>query len=92
MSPTAIKSLNDFDVEKSKTLPPFDISEKFNLLDQSISCPPIDARLKLDVNAAAHAVASIGIAVTGTILPPNIDEFAIISSTTCHFISLKVVR
>ncbi|KAF4610321.1 hypothetical protein D9613_010283 [Agrocybe pediades] len=75
-----LKSLNDFNIDKSKVLPPVDVNKNFTLIDESVSCPPLDARLKVDVEANAHASASIGVAVTGTILPPKIDDFAVITS------------
>ncbi|KAF8186254.1 hypothetical protein BJ912DRAFT_972030 [Pholiota molesta] len=66
-----VTSLNDFNVNKSTTLPPFDLDKPFNLVDQSVSCPPVKATVKIDVDAKAHAVASIGLAASGTILPPT---------------------
>ncbi|KAF8186252.1 hypothetical protein BJ912DRAFT_467768 [Pholiota molesta] len=71
-------SLNDFNVNKSTTLPPFDIDQPFNLVNQTVSCPPVAATVKIDVNAKTHAVATIGVAASGTILPPNVDSFAVI--------------
>ena len=76
----AIKKLNNFDVDKNKDLPPFDVDKKFNLLNQSISCPPVSASVNIDVEAKAHAVASIGVAASGTIVPPKINDFAITAS------------
>ncbi|KDR73200.1 hypothetical protein GALMADRAFT_212663 [Galerina marginata CBS 339.88] len=60
-----IASLNDFNVDQSKTLAPLDVDKSFNLVDKSISCPPVDASVKIDVDAKAHAVASIGVAASG---------------------------
>ncbi|KAF9474083.1 hypothetical protein BDN70DRAFT_340803 [Pholiota conissans] len=74
-----ISSLDDFNVNKSTTLQPFDIDKSFNLVDQKISCPPVDASVKIDVDAKAHAVASIGVAASGTILPPKVESFAVIA-------------
>jgi hypothetical protein len=76
--PVDVTSLNDFNVNKSTTLPPFDLDKPFNLVDQSVSCPPVKATVKIDVDAKAHAVASIGLAASGTILPPNVESFAVI--------------
>lgn len=76
----AIKKLDSFDVDKNKDLKPLDVDKKFNLVDKSISCPPISASVKVDVDAKAHAVASIGIAAHGTIIPPKIKDFAITAS------------
>ena len=75
-----ISSLNEFNVTQNKDLSPFDIDKTFNLVDQKISCPPVDAGVKIDVDAKAHAVASIGIAATGTVVPPAVSDFALIVS------------
>lgn len=80
MTSSAISGLNDFDIDKSKTLDPLDVNKKFNLLNQEISCPPVSASLNIDVDAKAHALATIGVAASGTIIPPKVDDFAIISS------------
>ena len=77
----AIEGLNDFDSSKSINLPPVNIDKQFNLVDESLSCPPVSARLKIDVDAKATALATIGVAVSGTILPPKIDSFALVTST-----------
>lgn len=76
-----ISSLNDFNVDKSTTLTPVDVDKTFNLLDKSISCPPVDASVKVDADAKAHAVASIGVAATGTILPPEVTSFSLVAGT-----------
>jgi hypothetical protein len=72
--------LNNVDSNKSLSLPPVSVDKQFNLVDQSISCPPVSARLKIDVDAKANALATIGVAVSGTLLPPKIDAFALITS------------
>ncbi|KAF9471862.1 hypothetical protein BDN70DRAFT_526087 [Pholiota conissans] len=76
----AIASLDNFNVDKSVDLPPLDVDKPFTLVDQSIDCPPIAAKLTIDVDAKAHAVASIGVAASGTILPPKVNDFAIITN------------
>ncbi|KAF8066939.1 hypothetical protein FPV67DRAFT_1417007 [Lyophyllum atratum] len=78
----AIKGLNDFDVDKSKTLSPLTVDKNFNLLNQQVSCPPITASLKIDVDAKANAVATIGVAASGTIIPPKVKDFAVITTLT----------
>ncbi|RXW20042.1 hypothetical protein EST38_g5798 [Candolleomyces aberdarensis] len=74
---SAVKQLNDLSLDESITLPPLNVDKTFNVLDQELACPPLEARLKLDVSAKAHAVAAIGVAAEGTIIPPKIDDFAI---------------
>lgn len=72
--------MNVVDSNKSISLPPVSVDKQFNLVDESISCPPVSARLKVDVDAKASALATIGVAVSGTLLPPKIDTFALITS------------
>ncbi|KJA17632.1 hypothetical protein HYPSUDRAFT_205982 [Hypholoma sublateritium FD-334 SS-4] len=80
----ALSSLTNFNVTQSTTLPPFDIDKSFNLVNQNISCPPIDGQVKVDVDAKAHAVASIGVAASGTIIPPVISSFAVITGLNAN--------
>jgi hypothetical protein len=87
----AISGLNDFDIDKSTTLDPLAVDKKFNLLDQEISCPPVSASLKIDVDAKANALATIGVAASGTIIPPKMDDFAIISSTLRSLFSTQEI-
>ncbi|KAK0220849.1 hypothetical protein EDD85DRAFT_863679 [Armillaria nabsnona] len=57
---------------------PVDVDQTFNLLNESISCPSIDASLNINVAAKAHALATLGVSASGTILPiPKIDDFGI---------------
>ncbi|KAK0443582.1 hypothetical protein EV421DRAFT_1804652 [Armillaria borealis] len=57
---------------------PVDVDQTFNLLNESISCPSIDASLNINVAAKAHALATLGVSASGTLLPiPKIDDFGI---------------
>ncbi|KAG7441408.1 uncharacterized protein BT62DRAFT_937177 [Guyanagaster necrorhizus] len=64
--------------------PSFDISvdvdQTFNLLNESVSCQSINASLDINVTAKAHALATLGVSVNGTIIPPEIDDFEIIAN------------
>lgn len=75
-----ISSLNDFNVNKSSKVLPFNVDKNFNLVNEKLSCPPIEATLKIDVDAKAQGSATIGVAISGTILPPKVQDFALISS------------
>ncbi|KAG6867774.1 hypothetical protein C0993_011259 [Termitomyces sp. T159_Od127] len=73
----SIKDLDTFNFNNSQTLPPLNIDQDFNLLNAQLSCPPITASLTVDVDAKAHAVAAIGVAASGTIIPPNVEDFSV---------------
>ncbi|KAJ3506385.1 hypothetical protein NLJ89_g6898 [Agrocybe chaxingu] len=75
-----IKKLNTFDVEKSGNVLDVGVDKNFNLIDESLDCPPVAASIKVDVGASATAAVALGVAVSGTIIPPLIDDFAIIST------------
>ncbi len=68
-----IDESNSFDI-------PVDVDQSFNLVNETVNCPPVSAKLNIDVQAKAHAVATIGVAASGTIVPPNIDNFGITAS------------
>ena len=76
----AVASLNTVNVDQSTTLPPVSVNKTFNILDETLSCPPVEGRLKIDVSVKADAVAAIGVAAEGTIIPPKISDFAITTS------------
>ncbi|KAJ7042351.1 hypothetical protein C8F04DRAFT_945998 [Mycena alexandri] len=69
-------------VNRAKTLPAADFSKKVSLFDQSVDCPPISASVSADMDATAHAVVTIGIAASGTIVPPAITDFSLVASLT----------
>ncbi|KAF9043202.1 hypothetical protein BJ165DRAFT_1529291 [Panaeolus papilionaceus] len=76
----AIKNLNTFSVDKNQDLPPINVDKAFNLVDQKVSCPPLTANLKVDVDAKANALVSIGLAASGTIVPPKVNDFSVITN------------
>ncbi|KAG6820027.1 hypothetical protein H0H93_006365 [Arthromyces matolae] len=76
----SIKNLDTFNVNKSETLAPFSVDQPFNLFNQQVSCPPITASLSIDVDAKANAIATIGVAASGTIVPPEVKDFAVITT------------
>ncbi|TFK18148.1 hypothetical protein FA15DRAFT_649819 [Coprinopsis marcescibilis] len=78
----AIKDLNTVEIDKSHNLPVFEIDKVFNLVDQQLYCPPISAHLRIDARAQARALATIGVAAEGTIIPPKVTDFAVIASLT----------
>ncbi|KAF8877431.1 hypothetical protein BD779DRAFT_1448538, partial [Infundibulicybe gibba] len=78
----AIKGLNDFDTDKSTTLKPLDINKNFNLFNKSLDCPPVSASVSADIGAKAHAVVAIGVAASGTFVPPKISDFGITATLT----------
>ncbi|KAK0472756.1 hypothetical protein IW261DRAFT_1343360 [Armillaria novae-zelandiae] len=67
---------NDVDVNQTFDVP-VDVDQTFNLLNESVSCQPIDAKLNINVAAKAHALATLGVSASGTLVPPNINDFAI---------------
>jgi len=90
----SVSSLNNFNVDKTTTLPPFDLDKKFNLVNQEIDCSAaiagnssvgVNGKVTVDVDAKVHAVVSVGVAATGTIVPPQMDEFGLTSGQCSNF-------
>ncbi|THU98958.1 hypothetical protein K435DRAFT_795246 [Dendrothele bispora CBS 962.96] len=75
----SVSDANSFNISNSTQLEPFDIDKKFNLFNQSIDCGPVTATVSADVNANAHFTAAVGLIASGTIIPPNVDQFALTS-------------
>ncbi|KAG5638520.1 hypothetical protein H0H81_012157 [Sphagnurus paluster] len=80
----AIKGLNNFDTENSNELSPLSVDKTFNLVDQQLACTSSTSSMKIDVDAKANADANIGVAASGTIVPPKVNDFAIITSLTAN--------
>lgn len=92
----SVTSLNDFDVDKSTTLKPFDVDKTFNLIDQQIKCTApapvaglnssvgVSGKIKVDVDAKVHAVVSLGVVASGTVIPPKVEDFGITSGMTAN--------
>ncbi|KAJ6472874.1 hypothetical protein C8R47DRAFT_987651 [Mycena vitilis] len=71
------------------TLPAADFSKTVSLFEQSLDCPPIilthfflAAEASVNVDATAHAVVTVGVAASGTIVPPKITDFSLLASLT----------
>ena len=79
-------------MNQTTALPPFDVDKTFNLVNQNISCPPVNGQVIVDVEAKAHAVATIGVAASGTIIPPVISSFAVITGALPPIIIMITVR
>lgn len=75
----------------NKTLTPFDFDQKLNLFKQSLSCPPVEAQLLIDLEAKAHADVTIVVAASGTISPPAVSELAFITSDFLFLFAPRMV-
>ncbi|KAJ7150475.1 hypothetical protein C8R43DRAFT_494922 [Mycena crocata] len=77
----AIKSIatNSINVDKTVDLKPFVFDKKINLLDESIDCGSIKAKVRADLTGHADVLASVGVAATGTLIPPKITDFGVIA-------------
>ncbi|KAJ7854142.1 hypothetical protein B0H14DRAFT_2579972 [Mycena olivaceomarginata] len=60
---------NSIVVNKNVDLPPRDLNKMINLVNKSIQCGPVTAKVNTDLDGSVHAVASVGIAAQGTITP-----------------------
>lgn len=82
----AIKGLNTVNEDVKKTFAPVNIQQKFPLFSESLSCPASAGRpafsigASADVDYKAHAQVGIEVTATGTIIPPKLDNFGLISS------------
>jgi hypothetical protein len=55
-------------------LKPLDFDKSVNLGNKEIKCGPVSASLSVDLDGQAHATASVGVAATGTIIPPKVSN------------------
>ncbi|KAJ7841079.1 hypothetical protein B0H14DRAFT_2783654 [Mycena olivaceomarginata] len=62
---------NSIDVNKNVDLPPLDLNKKINLVNKSIQCGPVTAKVNADLDGSVHAVASVGVAAQGNDYTPK---------------------
>jgi hypothetical protein len=84
---TAAANATGFDINNSTKLEPFDINQKFNVFNKSLSCGGVDATVSVDVNAGAHVMAAVGLVASGSIFPPDVSEFALTTGLYCSYFS-----
>ncbi|KAJ7143852.1 hypothetical protein C8R44DRAFT_864873 [Mycena epipterygia] len=73
---------NSINVNKTLDLPPLNFDKKANLFNKTITCGPVKASVSADVDANANAAASVGVAASGTLIPPKITDFGVIAGLT----------
>ncbi|KAF9069976.1 hypothetical protein BDP27DRAFT_1420414 [Rhodocollybia butyracea] len=73
----SIKGLNNVNVNKTDVLPPISVDKSATLLNKDIKCGNEDITLDIGVDGKANALVSVGLAAQGTIVPPDLSDFAI---------------
>ncbi|KAJ3807523.1 hypothetical protein EV368DRAFT_40257 [Lentinula lateritia] len=73
----AIKSLSSFNTTKTISLPPVSVDKSATLLNKDIKCGNVDINVDLGVDGKAQAQISLGVAAQGTIVPPDLSDFAV---------------
>ncbi|KAJ3974863.1 hypothetical protein EV361DRAFT_1015100 [Lentinula raphanica] len=74
---SSLKDLNDVNVNKTIALPPVSVDKSATLLNKDIKCGNVDITVDLGVDGKASAQDSLGVAAQGTIVPPNLADFAV---------------
>ena len=69
-----------FDVNRNFTFGPINIQKNITLFRQTINCPPLFPGVEVDLNPIVQAHGTIGIAASGTIVPPHIADFSSVTS------------
>ncbi|KAJ6546623.1 hypothetical protein B0H10DRAFT_2131051 [Mycena sp. CBHHK59/15] len=82
----AISSItsNSINLDKSITLPPLNLNKNINLLNQKINCGPVTASVNMNLDAKAKALATIGVAATGTLIPPKLTDFGVVAGLNAN--------
>ncbi|KAF7319629.1 hypothetical protein HMN09_00303300 [Mycena chlorophos] len=68
---------NPVDINQNFTLTPLNFDKNIQLFNQSIDCSPVNAEVSANLDGNANAVATVGVAVSGTLVPPKFTDFAI---------------
>lgn len=69
-------------MNKSLALPPISIDKSANLFNDSISCGALTASVSVDVDGKADANVTLGVAASGTIIPPKLTQFQVFADFT----------
>jgi hypothetical protein len=64
------------------------VNKDFPIFSGTVACSDFTASLNADMDTQAHAVVTLGIAATGTIIPPKFDVFSVFAGKTHQFYSL----
>lgn len=75
-------SANSVDVNKTIDLPPLNFDKTVNIFNKSISCGPATASVSVDLDGNTQATAQVGVAATGTIVPPKVGHICIRVAST----------
>jgi hypothetical protein len=78
--PSGVQARDITFFDKSTSLGPWSVDRTFNLLDQSLTCPNVSGRLKIDIVASASALAGLGVVAQGKIIPPKVTYIGIYAS------------
>jgi hypothetical protein len=79
-----------FNFSKSANLPPIDITNPLTVLHTTVSCGSTSASVDITVLPNIHITVSVDAAVSGTIIPPHIDDMNIITGT--HYLLVAFMR
>ncbi|KAM6495268.1 hypothetical protein JOM56_009891 [Amanita muscaria] len=75
----SIKTLSEFNVNKSVTFDPINISKNGTVFRTTIDCPPLTPGIEVDMDAKVHAQVTLGVAASGTITPPSVEDFGVLA-------------
>lgn len=79
-----------FDENRTLNLPFIEFSKTSNVLSTNIQCPLVEASVNVDVGAEVEAQVSLSVVVSGSVIPPKLDEFGVITGNL-HPLSRIVV-
>ncbi|KAJ7763197.1 hypothetical protein DFH07DRAFT_813093 [Mycena maculata] len=69
---------NVANVNQTIDLPPLSFDKTVNILNKTISCGPVTASVDINLDGNTQATAQVGVAATGTLIPPKITSFGIV--------------
>lgn len=73
---TAFTSFNE---NRTLNSPPIEFSKTLSVFNTSIQCPPVEASVNIDVGVEVDAQITLSVVVNGSVVPPELDEFSVIT-------------
>ena len=72
-------AFTSFNENRTLDVPPIEFSKTLNVFNASIQCSSVEASVNIDVGVEVNAQISLSVVVSGSVVPPELDEFGIVT-------------
>ncbi|KZT37853.1 hypothetical protein SISSUDRAFT_817483 [Sistotremastrum suecicum HHB10207 ss-3] len=76
----AAENATAFNKTETDNLKPISIQKNFPIINKDLECGPVTGTISLDVDTDVKAQVAFGYVITGTAIPPKLDEFMVMAT------------